>query len=140
MTTKEQELKALEQIKKILAGLDADGWVATAFEGCAEDAEENIQNDFALSMKSRFAGAQKTIEAAALENAQLKEENAALLKRAEEAERIANLKIASADKWCADFHEAYDKGVELTDRVEELEQEVMKLKAKLYDYMTGAAH
>lgn len=49
MTTKEQERKALEQIKKILAGLEEDSYVATAMRGMVEDAEENIENDFALS-------------------------------------------------------------------------------------------
>ena len=53
MTTKEQELKALEQIKKIVSNLGADSYIATAFEGCFEIAEDNIENDFACSMKQR---------------------------------------------------------------------------------------
>lgn len=53
MTTKEQERKALEQIRKIVAGLGEDSYVATAFEGCFEIAEQNIENDFACSMEQR---------------------------------------------------------------------------------------
>lgn len=49
MMTKEQERQALEQIKKILETLDEDGYVATAMRGVVEDAETNIQNDWALS-------------------------------------------------------------------------------------------
>lgn len=49
MTTKEQERKALEQIKKILAGLEEDSYVATAMRGMVNDAEINIENDWALS-------------------------------------------------------------------------------------------
>lgn len=51
MTTKEQERKALEQIRKIVSSLGEDSYIATAFEGCFEIAEENIENDFACSMK-----------------------------------------------------------------------------------------
>ena len=51
--TKEQERKALEQIKKIVDKLGEDSYIATAFEGCFEVAEENIENDFALSLKQK---------------------------------------------------------------------------------------
>lgn len=57
MTTKEQELKALAQIKKIVESLGADSYIGTAFEGCFEIAEENIENDFACSMKQRWESA-----------------------------------------------------------------------------------
>lgn len=51
ITTKEMERKALEKIRKIVAELGEDSYVATAFEGCFEKAEENIENDFACSWK-----------------------------------------------------------------------------------------
>lgn len=51
--TKEQERKALEKIRKIVADLGEDSYIGTAFEGCFEIAEENIENDFACSMKQR---------------------------------------------------------------------------------------
>ena len=54
MTTKQQEREALAKIRKIVEGLGADSYVATAFEGCFEIAEENIENDFACSMKQRY--------------------------------------------------------------------------------------
>lgn len=57
MTTKEQERKALERIRKIVAELGENSYVATAFEGCFEIAEENIENDFACSMKQRWESA-----------------------------------------------------------------------------------
>lgn len=53
MTTKEQELKALEKIKKIVQELGENSYIGTAFEGCFEIAEDNIGNDFACSMKQR---------------------------------------------------------------------------------------
>lgn len=51
MTSKEEERKALEQIKKIVSALGPDSYIATAFEGCFDIAESNIDNDFACSMK-----------------------------------------------------------------------------------------
>lgn len=53
LSTKEQERKALAQIKKIVDSLGKDSYIGTAFEGCFEIAEENIENDFACSMKQR---------------------------------------------------------------------------------------
>lgn len=55
MTTKEQERAALAKIRKIVDSLGEDSYVATAFEGCFEDAEENIELDMACSWKQRAA-------------------------------------------------------------------------------------
>ena len=41
VATKEQELKALEKIKKIMADLGEDSYIGMAFEGCFEIAEDN---------------------------------------------------------------------------------------------------
>ena len=62
MTTKEQELKALAQIKKIVDSLGEDSYIAMAFEGCFEIAEENIRNDWGCSMKQRAESAEKKVE------------------------------------------------------------------------------
>lgn len=60
--TKDQERKALEKIRKIVEELGEDSYIGMAFEGCFEDAEENIENDFGLSWKDRAEKARKTIE------------------------------------------------------------------------------
>lgn len=59
MATKEQELKALEKIRKIVEDLGEGSYIGTAFEGCFEIAEDNIGNDFACSMKQRWEAAEK---------------------------------------------------------------------------------
>jgi len=64
MTTKEQERKALEQIKKIVAGLGEDSYLATAFDGCFDLAERNIDEDAAYSMKGRWEYSEKERDAA----------------------------------------------------------------------------
>lgn len=67
MITKEQELKALAQIRRIVDGLGEDSYIAAAFEGCFEIAEDNIGNDFACSMKQRAEKAEQ--DAAYFQNA-----------------------------------------------------------------------
>lgn len=83
--TKEQERKALAQIKKIVDSLGKDSYIATAFEGCFEIAEENIENDFACSMKQRYEKAseeaadfKRTAEYYAAEEEKAKAENETL--------------------------------------------------------------
>ncbi|GEM_PF-816286 len=64
--TKDQEREALEKIKAIVEALGPDSYIGTALDGCFEIAEENIENDFACSMKQR-------VEAVVVENTRLKE-------------------------------------------------------------------
>lgn len=78
--TKEQEREALAKIKAIVEALGQDSYIATAFDGCFEIAEENIENDFACSMKQR-------VEATVVENAKLKEKIAELESKLVESEK-----------------------------------------------------
>lgn len=57
MTTKEQERKVLARIKKMVESLGEDSYIGTAFEGCFEIAEENIEDDVVCSMKQRYENA-----------------------------------------------------------------------------------
>lgn len=149
MATKAQERKALEQIKKILAGLGDESYVAQAMDGMIEDAEQNIENDFWNSWKDRCE--YKDAEYNKLEK-KLEEANA----RAEEAERRQKVaeellkgKSEEADRWFSRYNEEHNKNEmaerkaqngteELQRRVEAQELEILKLKAKLYDMMVGA--
>lgn len=107
MTTKAQERKALEQIRKIVEGLGEDSYIGTAFEGCFEIAEENIENDFACSMKQRK-------EAAEFAEDQLRE------------------KLAEKEKEVKELNETIDLNAkiinELHERIEKLRE--AKLKAQ----------
>lgn len=53
MTSKNDERKALEESKNIVAALGENSYVAAAFEGCLELAEANIEEGAAYSMKAR---------------------------------------------------------------------------------------
>ena len=155
--TKDQEREALAKIKAILDALGLDSYVGTAFEGCLEIAEENIENDFACSMKQR-------VEAVVVENTRLKEKVKELEDKLAESEKdyeaahaaahlvadekdaeIANLKaqvssLTETGRWNAEkCDEARCEAGELRQRAEKAEAEVVRLKAKLYDYMTAGA-
>ncbi len=155
--TKQQERDALEKIRKIVEQLGPDSYLAAAFEGCFSLAAENIENDWACSMADRARRAEKRAEeledkltesikdyeaAHAAAHAVAEEKDAeiarlkkqlgeesrketacdrcqhSLLKKAAEAERIAG---------------------EAQRRAETAEAEVIRLKAKLYDFMVGGA-
>ena len=72
MTTKDQERKALEKIRKIVEGLGENSYIATAFDGCFEIASDNIENDFACSMKQQLEEAEKKVTSLEKENARLR--------------------------------------------------------------------
>ena len=59
--TKQQERDALAAIRKMVEELGPQSYLATAFQGCFEDAESNIENDFGDSMKGRVESAEKKV-------------------------------------------------------------------------------
>lgn len=158
--TKAEEREALTKIREILKGFDPeDTYIGKAFEGCIEQAEENIRSDWMLSWKGRYLDEQ-------LKNCRLSDKVEALTKtlnqkddtiaRLEDAknqlsEEIDGLTLAKRDleariaQMEADYkalqinHEelkqarAHTVAQELVD----LRQTVIELKAKLYDMMTG---
>ncbi len=145
--TKQQERDALEKIQKIVEQLGPNSYLATAFEGCFDLAAENIENDWACSMADRVRRAEK--RAAELEDKLAESEkdyeaaHAAAHAVAEEKDaEIAQLKAQLAQmqetaRWNGQRcdEEATAAG-EAQRRAEAAEAEVIRLKAKLYDYMT----
>lgn len=81
MTTKQQERDALDKIEKILKGMDADGYLNTAFKGCVEDARRNIDEDAAYSAADRAARLQEKLDKIEAGNKQLREELATMQSR-----------------------------------------------------------
>lgn len=76
--TKAQEREALEAIRKMVEELGPQSYLATAFDGVFEDAETNIENDFAFSMKARLELAEAKVE-------ELTDEREALLSQLDSA-------------------------------------------------------
>lgn len=139
MTTKEQERKALARIRKIVAELGEDSYLATAFDGAWEIAEENIENDFGNSTKfyvDKYNGTDS--RAVAAEN-KIRELTAEAEYQRSEAE-FAKKGLAERE---ADIMKMSEKNdglrmelLEEKQKNEALELEIMKLKAKLYDLIT----
>lgn len=88
--TKAQEREALEKIKAIVAQLGPRSYVGTALDGCLEDAEVNIENDFGDSMRARWMEAENRVAQAAREAAAAKEELEAVRKHIQTAEDDVN--------------------------------------------------
>lgn len=72
MSTKDEERKALEKIRKIVADLGEDSYIGMAFAGCFEDAERNIDEDAAYSNAERAERYEIEMTNAKRENAELK--------------------------------------------------------------------
>ena len=142
MSTKDQERKALEQIKKIISGLGEGSYLATAFEGTFEDAEENITYDAAYSWKQRAVRAWDEIaewKEKANENAsqalKLRDEKDAAVKDAEGYRKMYSEVCISGDALIQETTKLTANVNELKDAITAKDNEIMALKAKLFDLL-----
>lgn len=149
MTSKEQERKALEQIRKIVEGLGEDSYVGKAFEGCFEFAEDNINNDFWMSMKERKEAAEFAEDELRLKIGEKLEQIKSLETKIDNLQismaerdkaldtkdyRIAELSesLKKVSSYCT---ENWNKLQAAETKLDEKEDEIVRLKAKLYDLM-----
>lgn len=144
MTTKAEEYKALEQIKKIVFALGADSYIATAFEGCFEVAEGNIDNDFACSMKQRAESAErqaqqkiKEAEASKAEVKRLEGINKEMRRDLEGTEQtLANERKQNAEEISrlnGIISECHRDSEGTGQQIADLKAEIIRLKAQVYD-------
>jgi len=149
VATKDQERKALEQIKKIVADLGEDSYIATAFDGVWKIAEENIENDFGKScawyIDRCFELKEKNAHIA--EQLVAKERNLSAEVTELEAELSRKERIISEQEihfqeleksyeTAIAVNEKHDQdNVKLNNNIELLKLEITKLKAKLFDLM-----
>lgn len=64
LASKRNERETLEVIRQLVADLGEQSYLATAFDGCFQDAEDNIDDDAAYSMKARWESAEKKLDEA----------------------------------------------------------------------------
>ena len=139
MATKDQERAALEQIKKIIAELGNNSYIAMAMDGMIADAEENIENDFALSWKDRAETAAKRLEKAQEETARIsKELELAKKNLAEASERREEYwrQMKSTEKTALDN---LNELTALRNKAQKQEEEIVRLKVKCFDLMEQKA-
>lgn len=153
MTTKEQERKAMEKIREIVKGLGEYSYIASAMEGVWEIMEENIDNDFAISMGDRMKEKDKEIESLKMRVAKADSD----LDCANDNIKSMNMKLAMCDKEIVSLTNLADKNEETIHNLTEdiaakdsekaslcmenarLKDEIIHLKAKLYDLITKEA-
>lgn len=151
MVTKNEERKALEQIKKIIEKLGDDSYIAVAFEGCFDIAEENINNDFACSMEQKYNNEHEQVVRLLKE---ISDWNDDYLKQEAEIERLKK-EIETKDQMLEherSMKRELKKELDEQDRqIESLESqlaslnediaksndELIHLKAKMYDMICG---
>lgn len=154
MTTKEQERKALEQIRKIIAGLGDLSYIGTALEGCLEIADQNIEYDFADSMKGRAEIADKKVKelTSEIEHLQgvrqhIEKQLQDMTKQSEQNFQSACEKATEIRDLKAQLEAALNRATEAEEAITETAakaqqiidrqaDEIIHLKAKLYDLMT----
>ena len=96
--TKQQERDTLEAIRKMVEELGPQSYLAIAFDGCFEDAESNIENDFGDSMKARWQDAEKRVAQAVGEIAELKDKLHREIQEKQQARGEAQAAIREAEQ------------------------------------------
>ncbi|MGQ9556320.1 MAG: hypothetical protein ACUVTU_00005 [Desulfurispora sp.] len=126
IATKEQERKTLEKIKQMVTELGENSYLAAAFTGAFELAEQNIENDWGITTQEYIDRAIKDDE----------NENRAKKELATVKTELEGVQSA---------HRGTTKALEETsERAQRYAYEIDSLKeamkaAKLYDYMTAAS-
>jgi chromosome segregation ATPase len=140
--TKQQERDALNMIKGILEDAGKDSYIGMAFSGCVEDAESNIDNDWALSMADRWKSSEQKLEQTTARADELQSVVDAKT-RDINAMKIEMQHLQSDLKMGIDCLHAKSEELEkeraaadsAARRAEAAEAEIIRLKAKLYDFM-----
>lgn len=132
MTTKEQEFKALERIKKIIDDLGKDSYIGTAFEGCFEIAKSNIENDWACSMKQRWTSVDSKLRETLKVLSEEKDKNLILNNKVHEL-------MDKREAWNQTYDKLNYKLVDTNAELKEAKDEIIRLKAKLFDMMEANA-
>lgn len=139
-----QEREALAKIREILECFDPeDTYIGKAFEGCVEQAEENLRNDWMLSWKGRYLDEQlkncRLSDRLADLSKQLNQKDDAIARyvgvvqgKDREVSRLNGV-ISNKDASYTDLEGRLEEAKETAD---DLRQTILELKAKLYDMMT----
>lgn len=138
IATKEQERKTLEKIRKMVAELGENSYLASAFTGAFELAERNIEDDAAYTTQYYV---EQTYKAAAVKT-QLEENNKRMqadLEIAWSTLKNKDDKIEELQGRIKDLHEKCHKQAPeinaLQEKLKVANLEIIALKARLYDYM-----
>jgi len=96
IATKEQERKALEKIRKMVADLGENSYLASAFTGAFELAEQNIEDDAAYTMTEKVKCMEREAEEKARKAVELMQQAKKEMLKAEEMKKKFNI---NRDYW-----------------------------------------
>lgn len=140
--TKDQERKQLEKIAALIQEAGADSYIGMAFAGCVECAEENIANDWGCSPLDRAEAAEKKLDALRADLQKEKDLTGALSGRIDglkdqlrAADDLQKRTAEARDEWKRAYNAAQEAANTADAELDTLKQEVMKLKARLYDLL-----
>ena len=144
MVSKAEEREALKKIRAIVEKLGSDSYVATAFEGCFEIAEQNIDDDSALSYKGRCECLEDEIAEYKAELKKIESESEELVKEAkqfreayEQAVKNREISVNNCYELNDRLYEAKAENGELKAEIVTLKNKIIELKAQLFDLMYG---
>ncbi len=129
--TKQQERETLEAIKKMVEELGPQSYLATAFQGCFEDAESNIENDFGDSMKGRVESAEKKVSDLKAKVKELEEKLRQEIAEKQQARDEAQEVIKKLEKKTLGVEDLERVIVILEDRAGEAEAKAEKYAAEI---------
>ena len=158
--TKAEEYEALRKIEEILEGFDPEEtYIGKAFEGCVEQADENLRSDFMMSYKNRYDNVSDQLHAANVRIAdlakQLNYKDDAIARLEDAKNQLESQTVGEAltrrdyeariDQMESDYKAlqiSYEdlkatKKQEAKAEISALRQTILELKAKLYDMMTS---
>ena len=128
--TKAQEREAVERIRAIVATLGPHSYVGTALEGCLEDAEANIENDFGDSMKARWQAAERRVAEAVKETAAVKKELAQVRQALQSVESDADFlrdKVIDSDDLTDIAQLIEDKLDSIEERIKDAAERIVEV-------------
>ena len=138
MVTKDEERKALEQIKKIIKGLGTDSYIGAAIDQTVLNlAEDNINNDFMITTTESIENASAKLEEVRTELRDTRKERDNLKKSIEiETNRVTEAHKKNDELRTRNSELLTDLIAAQTER-DQQKQEIITLKAKLYDLITA---
>lgn len=142
IATKDQERQALAKIRKIVEGLGEGSYIATAFDGVWNLAEQNIENDFAYSCANYIDRCEQADEEQRKIRALYESQITELKNRIETYASdygVLEHQYEGLEKEIRNERKAYMKQEAMLnsehDKLVAAETEIVKLKAKLFDLM-----
>ena len=138
VVTKDEERKALEQIKKIIKGLGTDSYIGAAIDQTVLNlAEDNINNDFMITTTESIENASTKLEEVRTELRDTRKERDDLKKSIEiETNRVTEAHKKNDELRTRNSELLTDLIAAQTER-DQQKQEIITLKAKLYDLITA---